>query len=89
VAKHIIKAMLNVHEKVDEKNYEEKNEDEKDDIDDADKIVRLVMKNIISKIYDEFIVWIRFNENSDKLPHDCNNTYMKINVNALWLQPNL
>ncbi len=46
--------MLNSNDKVDEKGYEEK----KDDVDDADKVVRLAMKIIISKIYDNFIVLI-------------------------------
>jgi hypothetical protein len=41
------KAMLNVNDKVDEKLHEEK----KVDVDDVDKMVRLVMKNNISKIY--------------------------------------
>jgi len=72
------KATLNVNDKVDEKIYEEKNEDDKDDIDDDDKIVRLVMKNIISKIYDAFIVLITLDENNDELPnsqpHGCSNT---------------
>jgi len=40
------KVMLNVNDKVDEKVNEEK----KDDVDDDDKVVRLGMKNIISKI---------------------------------------
>ncbi len=70
--------MLNVDDKVDEKIYEEKNEDDKDDIDDDDKIERLVMKNIISKIYDDFIVLITLDENNDELPksqpHGCSNT---------------
>jgi len=72
------KPMLNVDDKVDEKVYEEKNEDGKDDVDDDDKVVRLVMKNIISKIYDDFIVLIRVDENNDELPnsqpHGCSNT---------------
>jgi hypothetical protein len=38
------KAMLNGNDKVDEKVYEEK----KDDVDDDDKVVRLVMKIIVS-----------------------------------------
>jgi hypothetical protein len=64
--------MLN--DKVDEKVYEEK----KDDVDDDDKMVRLVMKKIISKIYDGCIVLIRLDKNNDKLPnsqpHCCSNT---------------
>jgi len=67
------KLMLNVNDKVDEKVYEEK----KDDVDDDDKVVKLVMKNIISKIYDVFIVFIRLDENNDELPnsqlHGCSN----------------
>ncbi len=66
--------MLNVNDKVDEKVYEEK----KNDVDDDEKMVRLVMKNIISKIYDDFIVFIRLDENNDELPnsqlHGCSNT---------------
>ncbi len=76
--------MLNVNDKVDEKVYEEK----KDDVHDDDNVVRLVMKNIISKIYDDFIVLIRVDENNDKLPnsqlHGCSNT-----STAPWLQVNL
>jgi len=68
------KAMLNVNDKVDEKVYEEK----KDNVDDDEKMVSLVMKNIISKIYDDFIVLIRLDENNDELtnsqPHGCSNT---------------
>jgi len=41
------KAMFNVNDKVDEKVYEEK----KYDVDDDDNVVRLVMKNIISRTY--------------------------------------
>ncbi len=66
--------MLNVNDKVDEKVHEEK----KDDVDDDDKVVRLVMKNIISKIYDDFIVLIRLDESNDESPnsqlHGCSNT---------------
>ncbi len=49
-----------------------------DDVDDDDKMGRLVVKNIISNIYDDFIVLIRLDENNDELtnsqPHGCNNT---------------
>jgi hypothetical protein len=73
--------MLN--DKVDEKVYEEKQE-----VDDDDKMVSLVMKNIISKIYDGFIVLIRLDKNNDELPnsqpHGCSNT-----STAPWLQLNL
>jgi len=66
------KAMLNVNDKVDEKVYEEKKHN------DDEKVVRLVMKYIISNIYDDFIVLIRLDENNDELtnsqPHGCSNT---------------